>query len=166
MNLTTSIREQVCKWGPLDDLLPDHLPAFIRSPAYFFSVITLGSLVLLILSGILLAAFGPQWVVMNETGNYPGAAWLWLYTFWYQVPPYNTLTNADALVLLTMGILTAIFVLFPFLPYANRLPYYLRVHRLIWHEYYHDVRAEEQRKKGASPDLGAKIPIIDDSIEA
>jgi quinol-cytochrome oxidoreductase complex cytochrome b subunit len=93
---------------------------------------------------------GSQWGVMNETGNYPGQAWLWLYTFWYQVPPYNTSTNADALVLVTMGILTALLVLFPFLPYLNRLPYYLGVHRLIWREYYHDVRAEH-RSEGASP---------------
>ncbi len=83
---------------------------------------------------------GSQWGVMNETGNYPGQAWLWLYTFWYQVPPYNTSTNADALVLVTMGILTALLVLLPFLPYLNRLPYYLGVHRLIWREYYRDVR--------------------------
>jgi quinol-cytochrome oxidoreductase complex cytochrome b subunit len=83
---------------------------------------------------------GSQWGVMNETGNYPGQAWLWLYTFWYQVPPYNTSTNADALVLVTMGILTALLVLFPFLPYLNRLPYYLGIHRLIWREYYRDAR--------------------------
>ena len=86
---------------------------------------------------------GNQWGVMNETGNYPGQAWLWLYTFWYQVPPYNTSSNADALVLVTMGILTAILVFFPFLPYLNRLPYYLGVHRLIWREYYHDVHSEQ-----------------------
>ena len=35
--------------------------------------------------------------MMNETGNYPGQAWLWLYTFWYQVPPFTTACdNADA----------------------------------------------------------------------
>ncbi len=96
---------------------------------------------------------GNQWGVMNETGNYPGQAWLWLYTFWYQVPPYNTSTNADALVLVTMGILTAILVLFPFLPYVNRLPYYLGIHRLIWREYYRDVRdaRDVQKVEEASP---------------
>jgi len=96
---------------------------------------------------------GSQWGVMNETGNYPGQAWLWLYTLGYQVPPYNTSTNADALVLVTMGILTALLVLFPFLPYLNRLPYYLGVHRLIWREYYRDARdAHTVRKvEGASP---------------
>src|SRR5260221_8887388 len=70
MNLTTEIRERVRTWMPLEDLLPDHLPAFVRSPAYFFGVISLSSLVLLILTGILLAAFGPQWWHDNAFGHF------------------------------------------------------------------------------------------------
>jgi quinol-cytochrome oxidoreductase complex cytochrome b subunit len=101
---------------------------------------------------------GSQWGVMNETGNYPGQAWLWLYTFWYQVPPYNTSANADALVLVTMVILTTILVLFPYLRALNRLPYYLGIHRLIWREYYHDVRADDLRKS-ASPEPVAPTPV-------
>jgi hypothetical protein len=38
---------------------------------------------------------GTQWGMMNETGSYPGQVWLWLYTFWYQLAPFNTSTNAD-----------------------------------------------------------------------
>ena len=87
---------------------------------------------------------GSQWGMMNSTGNYPGQAWLWLYTFWYQIPPYNTASNADALVWLTMAVLTLLLVFFPYLPYLNRLPYYLGVHRLIWRDYYRDVRAVKE----------------------
>ena len=96
---------------------------------------------------------GSQWGMMNSTGNYPGQAWLWLYTFWYQIPPYNTVwaSNADALVWLTMGVLTLALIVFPYLPYLNRLPYYLGVHRLIWREYYHDVHAEREHPVGSSP---------------
>jgi hypothetical protein len=25
---------------------------------------------------------GDPWGMMNETGKYPGQAWMWLYTFW------------------------------------------------------------------------------------
>lgn len=71
---------------------------------------------------------GSQWGMMNETGNYPGQAWLWLYTFWYQIPPYNTSSNGDALVWVTMAVLTLLLVVYPYLPYLNRLPYYLGVH--------------------------------------
>ena len=88
---------------------------------------------------------GTQWGMMNSTGNYPGQSWLWLYTFWYQIPPYNTIwsSNADVLVWITMAVLTALLVAFPYVPYLNRLPYYLGVHRLIWREYYRDRRAAQ-----------------------
>ena len=86
---------------------------------------------------------GSQWGMMNSTGNYPGQSWLWLYTFWYQIPPYNTSPNADVQVWITMAVLTALLVVFPYLPYLNRLPYYLGVHRLIWREYYRDRRAAQ-----------------------
>jgi quinol-cytochrome oxidoreductase complex cytochrome b subunit len=92
---------------------------------------------------------GSQWGMMNETGNYPGQAWLWLYTFWYQIPPYNTSSSGDALVWLTMAVLTALLVFFPYLPFLNRLPYYLGIHHLIWREYYHDVRVERKRPGGS-----------------
>jgi quinol-cytochrome oxidoreductase complex cytochrome b subunit len=58
-------------------VLPDHLPAFVRSPAYFFGVISLSSLVLLILSGILLAAFGPQWWHDNAVGHFVNSLHFW-----------------------------------------------------------------------------------------
>ena len=86
---------------------------------------------------------GSQWGMMNSTGNYPGQSWLWLYTFWYQIPPYNTSPNADVQIWLTMAVLTALLVVFPYVPYLNRLPYYLGVHRLIWREYYRDRRAAQ-----------------------
>ena len=37
-----------------------------------------------------------QWGVMNETGNYPGQPWLWLYQLWYQIPPGSTRWSAAA----------------------------------------------------------------------
>jgi hypothetical protein len=30
---------------------------------------------------------------MNETGQYPGQTWLWLLSFWYQVPPFTSDTG-------------------------------------------------------------------------
>ena len=41
--------------------------------------------------------------MMNETGSYPGQVWLWLYTFWYQIEPFKSSTNADLLVFTIMG---------------------------------------------------------------
>jgi ubiquinol-cytochrome c reductase cytochrome b subunit len=53
------------------------LPAFVRSPAYFFGVVSLSSLVLLILTGIILAAFGPQWWHDNAIGHFVNSLHFW-----------------------------------------------------------------------------------------
>ena len=79
---------------------------------------------------------GDQWGMMNEEGNYPGQAWLWLYTFWYQIPPFKTSGNADALIWGIMALLTAALVLLPFIPGLRSLPRHLGIYRLIWREHY------------------------------
>jgi hypothetical protein len=82
---------------------------------------------------------GDQWGMMNETGNYPGQAWLWLYTFWYQVRPFSTSGNADALVWSLMMLLTLALVLLPFIPGLRSIPRLSRVYRLIWRNWYREV---------------------------
>jgi hypothetical protein len=77
---------------------------------------------------------GDQWGMMNETGNYPGQPWMWLYTFWYQVSPFSTSGNADALVWGLMVVLTVALLFVPFIPGLRSLPRYLGVHKLIWRE--------------------------------
>lgn len=83
---------------------------------------------------------GSQWGVMNETGNYPGQAWLWLYTLFYQIPPYTTAwaANTDALAVLSVTILSLLLMFLPWIPGLNRLPKYLKVYRLIWRDYYRE----------------------------
>jgi hypothetical protein len=75
---------------------------------------------------------GDQWGMMNETGQYPGQTWLWLFTFWYQIPPFNTADNADLLVVLLMGFLTLLLALVPFIPILRDIPRWIPIHRLIW----------------------------------
>ena len=84
---------------------------------------------------------GDQWGMMNETGSYPGQAWLWLYTFWYQVEPFKSSPNADALVWGLMALLTVAFVFVPFIPGIRSIPRWVPVHRLIWRDYYRSTRA-------------------------
>jgi len=84
-----------------------------------------------------------QWGVSHETGRYPGAWWLWPYTFLYQIPPMSSSGNAD---LEAVGIFTAAFLLLllaPFIPILNRLPRALRIYRLIWRDWY--------RRRGCPP---------------
>jgi hypothetical protein len=79
---------------------------------------------------------GTQWGMMNETGSYPGQVWVWLYTFWYQIKPFSTSTNADVLVMAVMGALTLSLILVPFLPGVRALPRRIPVYKLIWREHY------------------------------
>jgi hypothetical protein len=93
---------------------------------------------------------GSDWGVMNETGRYPGQAWLWLYTMWYQVPPFNSDTgflgisaaNTDLAVVGVMLLLTALLLLVPFIPGLRDIPRWIPIHRLIWRRHYADMRRQ------------------------
>jgi hypothetical protein len=87
---------------------------------------------------------GSLWGMMNETGSYPGQTWLWLYTLWYQVPPFTSPTgflgfnasNADLGIIILMTVLTAALALVPFIPGLRDIPRWVPIHRLIWRRYY------------------------------
>ncbi|HMJ38223.1 MAG TPA: hypothetical protein VK606_01585 [Verrucomicrobiae bacterium] len=87
---------------------------------------------------------GSLWGMMNETGMYPGQTWLWLYTMWYQVFPFNSDTgfiglnggNADLGIIILMTVLTIALALVPLIPVLRDIPRWIPIHRLIWREYY------------------------------
>jgi len=87
---------------------------------------------------------GSLWGMMNETGSYPGQTWLWLYTMWYQVFPFNSDTgiiglnagNADLGIIILMTLLTVALALVPFIPILRDIPRWIPIHRLIWRQYY------------------------------
>jgi hypothetical protein len=88
---------------------------------------------------------GSQRGKMNETGNYPGQAWLWLYSFWYQIPPFSTSDNADAQIWALMAILSLGLVGIPFIPGVRSLPRYVPLYRLIWRDYYRKAGSTSQK---------------------
>ncbi len=81
---------------------------------------------------------GNQWGIIKETGNYPGAVWLWYYTLLYQIPPFSTSSSADLWVVMTVGIVTLLLVLTPFVPGLRSIPRWVGVYRLIWRRYYRE----------------------------
>jgi hypothetical protein len=103
------------------------------------------------LAGLATAASltGSQWGMMNETGSYPGQTWLWLYTMWYQVFPFNSTSgviglnssNADLGIIILMTLLTAALALVPFIPILRDIPRWIPIHRLIWRQYYAPKRS-------------------------
>ena len=82
--------------------------------------------------------------MMNETGQYPGQTWLWLYTMWYQVWPFTSDTgflglnagNADLGIVFLITVLTAALALVPAIPILRDIPRWVPIHRLIWRQYY------------------------------
>jgi hypothetical protein len=93
---------------------------------------------------------GSDWGVMNETGRYPGSAWLWLYTMWYQIPPFNSSTgflgissaNTDLAVVGVMLLLTALLLLVPVIPGLRDIPRWIPIHKLIWRRHYAEMRRQ------------------------
>jgi len=82
----------------------------------------------------------PQWGMTNETGNYPGQSWLWLYTFWYQVNPMASSSNGDVEVMAIMAVLTLGFALVPYIPGVRRIPEWIPLYRAIWRSYYRSTQ--------------------------
>ncbi len=79
---------------------------------------------------------GGQWGISHEMGPYPGAWWLWPYTFLYQIPVIANSDNADLLVGVIITLFLLLLVFLPVIPGLNRLPHALGVYRFIWRDWY------------------------------
>jgi hypothetical protein len=79
---------------------------------------------------------GSQWGVMNETGNYPGQPWLWLYQMWYHVSPFQSSTSVDVWAVYLTGICTVLLLLVPFIPGLRDIPRVVPLYKLVWRSWY------------------------------
>jgi hypothetical protein len=98
---------------------------------------------------------GNQWGMMNEVGSFPGQPWLAPYSFWYQIPPFTSSPNADALIWVLMSTVAVVFTLIPFIPGLRELPRLLRAYRLIWRDHY--------RSGAASPTTGGPGSVMSEA---
>ncbi|MHB8334753.1 MAG: cytochrome b N-terminal domain-containing protein [Acidimicrobiales bacterium] len=74
---TTRLRKRATGHLPPEKLLPDTQPAYVSSWIYVFGVTTLAALMLVILSGIILAIRGPQWWHSSSIGHFVNSTHLW-----------------------------------------------------------------------------------------
>lgn len=89
---------------------------------------------------------GNTWGMMNEPGSYPGQTWLAPFSFWYQLPIFNseeetglvgTLSaNGDIYIFAIIGLMMLVLLLIPFIPGLRDIPRWIPVHRLVWRQYY------------------------------
>jgi quinol-cytochrome oxidoreductase complex cytochrome b subunit len=77
MNWTKRAQEALRRELPYEDLLPSELPVYVHSYVYYFGVATLASFVMLVVSGIVLAAFGPQWWHVSAVGHFFNSLHFW-----------------------------------------------------------------------------------------
>jgi len=94
---------------------------------------------------------GNSWGMMNETGRYPGQAWLWLYSIWYQIPPFINEasapfgSNADAYIMFVVMGLTAGLMFAPLIPGLRSIPRVIPLHRKIWKSYYSEENIKRHK---------------------
>ena len=62
---------------PPERLLPDRQPAYVASWIYVFGVLTVAGLLVVILSGLVLAIFGPSWWHQSKVGLFVNSLHLW-----------------------------------------------------------------------------------------
>src|SRR5947209_3652831 len=77
MSITRSVQQQLTRTLPYDELLPYEQPAYVHSYVYLFGVATVGSFLLLFLTGLVLAAFGPQWWHFSSLGHFVNSLHFW-----------------------------------------------------------------------------------------
>ena len=74
---TAASRRQLERRLPWESLLPDRQPFYVGSWVYVFGVVTIAALVWVVLSGVVLAAFGPQWWHLSSVGRFFNSLHFW-----------------------------------------------------------------------------------------
>jgi len=74
---TARLRGALVKRWPPERLLPDRQPSYVASWIYVFGALSLASLIVLILSGTVLALKGPAWWHFTSVGHFLNSIHLW-----------------------------------------------------------------------------------------
>ncbi len=77
MNLSKKIKQFVRKDLDLDVMLPEKLPVYVSSFVYMFGVLTMASLFVLIISGIVMVLEGPLWYQYSSLGLFFRSVHFW-----------------------------------------------------------------------------------------
>jgi quinol-cytochrome oxidoreductase complex cytochrome b subunit len=74
---TERTRDYLGRRLPATNLLPDRQPYYVGSWVYIFGVVTIAALAWVILSGVVLAFFGPQWWHVSSVGRFFNGLHFW-----------------------------------------------------------------------------------------
>lgn len=76
-NWTGAVQRFATRTLPFRKLLPERQPAYVASWIYVFGVLTIAALVWVIVSGVVLAFFGPQWWHDTAVGHFFNSLHFW-----------------------------------------------------------------------------------------
>ncbi len=85
---------------------------------------------------------GNTFGIINEVGNWPGAWWLFPYSVWYQFGPGITSPSADLYAMIMTALVSLPFLALPFIPILRDIPKATRIYRIMWSDYYRELREE------------------------
>lgn len=77
MNWTLRTRRTLVERFPAEQLLPDRLPAYVRSSVYLLGMISVAALGVIFLSGIILILGGIQWWHTSSAGHFFNSLHFW-----------------------------------------------------------------------------------------
>ncbi len=77
MNLTRRAQQWLRGNLTLEDALPTKMPLYVNSAAYLFGVATLSALAMLILTGVVMSLFGPDWYHGSAAGHFVNSVHFW-----------------------------------------------------------------------------------------
>jgi quinol-cytochrome oxidoreductase complex cytochrome b subunit len=77
MNITRSAQNFLKENLSLEDALPTHMPVYVNSVAYLFGVSALSALAMLILTGVVMSVFGPEWYHFSGPGRFVNSLHFW-----------------------------------------------------------------------------------------
>jgi quinol-cytochrome oxidoreductase complex cytochrome b subunit len=77
MNLTKKAQELAQSNFSMEDVLPTRMPVYVNSVTYLFGVSALSALVMLILTGVVMAIFGPGWYHSSGAGHFVNSLHFW-----------------------------------------------------------------------------------------
>jgi len=76
-NWTRSLRKWIERNLPMNHLFPDTMPVYVDSYVYLFGVLTIAAFVWIIISGVVLTIFGPEWWHVSPVGHFFNSLHFW-----------------------------------------------------------------------------------------
>jgi ubiquinol-cytochrome c reductase cytochrome b subunit len=77
MNLTEKAQQRLRESVALEDVLPTRMPTYVNSLGYLLGASTLSTLALLVLTGVALSVFGPEWWHISHVGRFVNSLHFW-----------------------------------------------------------------------------------------